>query len=32
MVFDVMKECDTLEFAQRKPHILRRLTEIEASL
>lgn len=32
MVFEVMRECDTLEFAQRKPHVLRRLTEIESGL
>lgn len=31
-VFAIMKECDELPVAQRRPHVLRRLDEIEASL
>jgi hypothetical protein len=27
-----MKECDELPVVQRRPHVLRRLDEIEASL
>jgi hypothetical protein len=31
-VFAIMKECDELPVVQRRPHVLRRLDEIEASL